>query len=306
MNGLIIIGAALLSAGLTFVTNWLALIPWRRCREQHWSEQARLVSPVLVAARSNLWVVPGIFVLTVLMFWPDSSPLWVFTGIAAMLGAYVGTFPADREVFPRISLPCLLRSAAIAALLRFLKWLVLIGAAVLMPNEFNLLGWSIGGLVVCLWIILARGGGIWTGCKLGLILPATERLRTIASSTAARMNVPLREVLLLRVPMAQALALPATGQVMFTERLLEIAPDDEVAAICAHELAHLTESRAAQSSRFIGILTFLPWIFFNPLTHAFGILAFFGLLFTTLGIPRIYRKISHKLETRADAMAKAN
>jgi Zn-dependent protease with chaperone function len=93
---------------------------------------------------------------------------------------------------------------------------------------------------------------------------------------------------------------------MFTGRLLEIAPDDEVAAICAHELAHLTESRAAQSSRFIGILTFLPWIFFNPLTHAFGILAFFGLLFTTLGIPRIYRKISHKLETRADAMAKAN
>ena len=80
-------------------------------------------------------------------------------------------------------------------------------------------------------------------------------------------------------------------------------------AVCAAVsvlLAHLTESRTAQSSRFIGILTFLPWIFFNPLTHAFGILPFSGLLFTTLGIPRIYRKISRKLETRADAIAKAN
>jgi hypothetical protein len=54
------------------------------------------------------------------------------------------------------------------------------------------------------------------------------------------------------------------------------------------------------------MLMYLPWIFFNPLIHAFGFFAFFGLLFTTLGVPRIYRRISQKLETRADEMAKAN
>jgi hypothetical protein len=37
------------------------------------------------------------------LLWPDSSPLWLFTGVAALLGAYAGTLPTDREVFPRIS-----------------------------------------------------------------------------------------------------------------------------------------------------------------------------------------------------------
>ena len=40
--------------------------------------------------------------------------------------------------------------------------------------------------------------------------------------------------------------------------------------------------------------------------RGFANAAFVGLLLTTLGIPRIYRKIRHKLELRADAMAKAN
>ena len=307
MSGfIIIIGACVLSAGVTFVTNWLALIPWRRNRDKHWSEQARLVHPVFVAARSNLWLVPGIFVLTVLLLWPNSSPLWLFTGIASVLGAYAGTFPSDLEVFPRISFHELLRQALIGILMRSLIWFVFIGAAVFMPNEFNSLAWSIGGAVCGLWVICSSGGFIWAGRKLGLILPATARLQNIAAETSTKMNIPFREVLLMRVPVAQAVALPSSRRLMFTERLLELAPDEELAAICAHELAHLTESKAARSSRSIAVLTFLPWIFFNPLTHAFGMFAFFGLCFTTIGVPRIYLKISRKLESRADLMAKAN
>jgi hypothetical protein len=74
-NGFIIIGAFLLAAGITFGTNWLALAEWRRNRDKHWSEQARLLYPVFVAARSNLWTVPAIGTLTVRLLWPDSSPL---------------------------------------------------------------------------------------------------------------------------------------------------------------------------------------------------------------------------------------
>lgn len=259
-----------------------------------------------MAARSNLLVVPGIVILIVLLLWPDSSPLWFLASIIAMAGAYAGTLPLDREVFPRISLPELLRHAVIGMLLRSLILFVFIGAAVLMPDEFNLLTLAICGLVICLSVIWSRGGLVWLGRKLGLFAPAPERLRKIAADTSARMNVPFREVLLIRSPVALAFALLPTRQLWFTERLLEIAPDDEVAAICAHELAHLTESRAARYSRSVGKLMFLPWILFNPLTHAFGILAFFGLLFTTLVVPRLYRHISRKLESRADQMAKAN
>jgi Zn-dependent protease with chaperone function len=306
LNLAILIGACFLAAGLTFATNWLALIPWRRNKDKHWSEQARLVYPVFVAARSSLWTIPGILTLAVLLLWPDSSPLWLFTGVAAALGAYAGTLPADHEVFPRIPLRDLLPQIAIGILLRFLIWFVFIASAVFMPNQFNQLTLVIGVTVIALWLIWSRSGFIWAGRKMGLFLPAPERLRKITADTSARMNVSFREVLLMRSPMAQAFAFPNTRQLLFTERLLELAPDDEIAAICAHELAHLTESKAARYSRSIQMLIFLPWIFFNPVVHTFGFFGFYGLLLVTFVVPRIYGKISRKLESRADQLAKAN
>jgi len=251
-------------------------------------------------------IIPGILTLTVLLLRPDSSPLWLFTGIAALLGAYAGTLAVDREVFPRISLRDYLSQVAISILLRFLILFVFIGAAALMPDEFNGVALAIGGLVVALSVLRSRGGFIWLGQKLGLFVVAPARLRKITDETSVRMNIPFREVLLVRSPMAQAFALPNSRKLLFTERLLELLPDDEVAAICAHELAHLTESKTARYSRSIQMLMFLPWIFFNPLTHAFGGFGFYGLLLTTLAVPRIYRRISQKLESRADHMAKAN
>ncbi|HKI69965.1 MAG TPA: M48 family metalloprotease [Verrucomicrobiae bacterium] len=72
----------------------------------------------------------------------------------------------------------------------------------------------------------------------------------------------------------------------------------------------MTESRADRYSRSVQTLAFLPWTYFTPLTHAFGpsfgFVAFYGLLFITIGVPRIYRRISRKLESQADEMAKAN
>jgi Zn-dependent protease with chaperone function len=305
-NGVILFSAALLAAAVTWVANWLALIAWRRHKTSHWSQQARLVYPVMAAARSNLLIIPAMFTLTVVLLWPESSPLWFFMGVVALLGAYAGTLAMDREVFPRIALRDYLRQVAISLLLRFLSLFIFIGAAVFMPAEFNGTAWALGGVVIAVSVLWSRGGFIWLGKKMDLFVPAPGRLRKIVDEISTRMNVPFREVLLMRSPMAQAAALPASRRLLFTERLLELLPDAEVAAICAHELAHLTESRAARSTRSIQQLTFLPWIFFNPLIHALGFIAFYCLLFTTLAVPRIYRRISRKLESRADAMAKVN
>jgi Zn-dependent protease with chaperone function len=306
LNISIVISAGIIAAFLTFTTNGLALCPWRRNRGKHWSEQARLVFPVIAAARSNIWFIPAVLTLAVLLLWPDSSPLWLFTGFVAVLGAYLGTMPMDCEVFPRISFRELVRQAFIGILLRFLIWVVFFGAVVWMPDRFNLLALGIGGLVIALSVLWSRGGLIWFGKKFGLFQPAPERLQKIAVYTSAKMNVPFREVLLVRSPLAQAFALPGSRQLLFTERLLVLCSDDETAAICAHELAHLTESRTARYARSIRMLAFLPWVFFNPLIHEFGALAFYGLVFTTIGIPYLSRSISRKLESRADQMAKAN
>lgn len=306
LNGLILIGSTLLAAGVILVTNWLALIPWRRSKGEHWSEQARLLYPAMFAARSNLLIIPGIITLSMRLLWPQASPLWVLTGIASLLGAYAGTLAMYREVFPRILLRDCLRQVATRILMQLPILLVFIGAAALMPSEFTGLAFAIAGTVIVSWVLWVRGGCVWVGRKLGLFVPAPARLQNIAEKASARMNVPFCRVLLMRSSFAQAFALPASRQLLFTERLLELLPDAEIAAICSHELAHLTESQAVRYSRSIVILTYAPWMFFSPLVHAFGFVAFIGLLFITLSVPRIYGRISRKLESRADEMAKAN
>lgn len=271
----------------------------------HWSERARLLYPAATAARWNLWTIPAILTLTVALLWPNTSPLWLFAGIVSLLGAYVGNSFMYHEVFERVSKYELLRQTGIGLLVRFLNWIVFISAAVWMPSQFNLLAWTIGGTVIVFWILWAQFGWLWAGRKLGVYLPAPERLRKIVGDTSAKMNISYREVLLMRSPFCQAYAVFNGRKLLFTERLLEISSDEEIDAISAHELAHLTESRAVRFSRYIKMLTYLPWMFFSPLLHTFGIIAFFGLMMITVFVPRIYGSISRKLESRADAMAKA-
>jgi Zn-dependent protease with chaperone function len=306
LNGIILIVAFLLSAGLTFASNWLALITWRRSRDKHWTERARLLYPASTAARSNLWAVPAILILSVVLLWPDGKLLWLFTGIVSLAGAHGAALFFDREVLPRIPWGELLRQAGLGFLMKFFKTLIFICAAVLMPSEFNSLAWSIAGIVLLLWSIWITCGWIWFARAVGLIQAAPPRLRGIVADTSTRMNIPCKDVWLMRSHSSQASAVPGKGVVIFTQRMLEIFSDDELAAICGHELAHLSEPKAVRLLRKIRALTYMPWIFFVPLIHTFGIFPFYGLIAMTIFAPRIYGKLSRKLEASADQLAKAN
>jgi Zn-dependent protease with chaperone function len=118
------------------------------------------------------------------------------------------------------------------------------------------------------------------------------------------MNVPIRGVWLLRSSAAQALALPYTGDLLFTRRLLDICSDTEIAAICAHELGHLCESKFARVGRLLGGFVYLPWAFIRPLRHGMGDLAFLVLGAISWLSLMLTRKHSRRLESRADNMAR--
>ena len=90
MNLLICMLAGLVATGVTFGSNWVALIPWRKAGGAHWSEQARLLFPVFSSARSSLWTVPSSLTLAVELWWPDTSPLWVFVAVAPFLARVRG------------------------------------------------------------------------------------------------------------------------------------------------------------------------------------------------------------------------
>jgi Zn-dependent protease with chaperone function len=175
-----------------------------------------------------------------------------------------------------------------------------------MPEEFNVTGLMIAAVVLLLCILWDRGGALRVGRALGFFVPAPERLQGIVRDTAASMNIPVQGLWVSRSSLAQAFAMPSTRTLLFSERLLQLCPDEEIKAICAHELAHLSEARTDYSKRYVLWLTFLPWVFLKPMLHRFGLVGFFLLLGTTLLGPVLYRRVSRKLEVRADQIAQAN
>jgi len=301
----VLILAAALSGAIVFVTNWLALIPWRRRKDRHWTERARVYYPVRVAAGSNLWVLPAVLTMTALLLWPEGSPHWALMFLVTVIGAVAGTLPMDLEVFPRIRFNELLRQAAMSWVIRFLMWFVFLGAIVLMPEKFNAWTLVIAAAVVVLCVVWNHDGWLWVGRKLGLFLPPPDRLQTIVGKTAAAMNVSVREICLMRSFLALAYAMPATRRLLFSERLLQLLSDDELEAISAHELAHLSEGWR-QYQRYVIWLMFLPWIFFRPTVHAFELAGFLLLLALTLLAPLLFQRVSRKLEVRADRIAQSN
>lgn len=303
---MMLVGVGFISALFAFLVNWLALVPWRRAKGLHWSERARLYHPVRVGAASNLWVLPAVITMSVLVLFPGKGPHWAFVAVVSSIGTLMGTIPIDREVFPEVPLNQLLLQSAKGWVIRFLMWFVFLGAAALMPQEFNFRTVVIPVVVLALLIWWSQGGWLKTAQKLGSMTPAPERLINIVRDVSTRMNVSVNEVLLIGGRMAQAYALPSRRALLFSNGLLQLLSDDEIAAVCAHELGHLTERRGDYCKRYIVWLIFMPWLFLTPLVYNFGTLGFIFLMGMTCVIPAISRRISHKLELRADSIAKAN
>lgn len=292
-----------LAGGIAFVTNWLALIPWRRAKNLHWTERARVFFPALTAARINLWAIPAVLTMMALLLYPDSG-LWLLTFFITAAGAVAGTLPMNREICARVSLRYLARQTIISWFLRSVIWFVFLSAVVLMPNEFNWTSLFIFLGVAALWILWNRDGWILAGQFLRLYVSAPTRLEKIVQDTSGKIGVIVRKILVMRSQFAQAYALPQTRTLIFTERILELLSDEELATVCAHEIAHLTESRRDYYARYIIIFNYLPWLLFKPLTHSIGFFGFYLPLLNMVVTPRLYRRVSRRLEERADKIAK--
>jgi Zn-dependent protease with chaperone function len=227
--------------------------------------------------------------------------------VAAWLGAVAGTYPFDREVLPWLESRAWLRHVVANWLVRFPLWFVLIGIAVAMPQDLDWRGWSLAAVFAVTFFAWCWGGLIWVSQKLGALRPAPERLRRIVAETSSRMGVSVRCVWLLRSAYSLAFALPYTGELLFTERLLERHPDEEISAICAHELGHLKESKLIVVGRVLANLAWLmPWLFIKPAMHAFdppGVV-----VFALVGLAMMIgnRWFVRHLEKRADLVAHSN
>ena len=293
--------AFLLAWGL----NWLALIPWRRSAGQHWTEQARLLYPARVSSRLNLWFITMIAILTSLALAPEANPL--FAAASALPGALLGGYPLSREIYPEIRFRSWLYLVASSLFLLSGFWGVLFVGAVAMPGNFGPLTWAIAGSVLLVLVAFLAGLGVRLMRWLRLLKRAPDNLQALVREVSQKMGVPVRATWVLSTHLSNAVALPLTRQLIFTQKLLSTHPDAEIKAICAHELGHLNEPRKVILVRTLVALSLFPLIFLKPVNSLTGVANGFLLLFLPLLVLLIVGiRLGRRMEKRADRMAVEN
>lgn len=255
-------------AALTWLCETLELIPWRRAQTAHWAERARVIHPARVASVMNEWAIPALAVVAGLHV--GQRHHWLTLAAGAYAGWLAGGLPMCRALVPDLTARVWLRLLAVHLISRVLVAGVFIAAAWWMPAQWSLAAAVIGASYLILQLALVFGLGLRLLRAARILVPASPRLQRIVDETAASAGVVVRATWELRLPLANAYASTPTGEVIVSSALLQSAPDDELRAVCRHEIAHLTESRWIILSRIIGTLVLMPLIFLRPVVTTWG------------------------------------
>jgi Zn-dependent protease with chaperone function len=281
----------------------LALIPWRRLPEEPWTERARRLHPIRHAHTAWILILPFTAIVVHLRFCPEASMSAML--VAAILGATLSGRPLDRAVFPSFALQAWLKSAFVHSLLR-LGWVFLVMFfAVAMPARWSVsqLGWAIAFLIAS----GALSAGLIHRLMLafGAFQPAGPRLSRLARECAEEARVPVKSVWEFSSPGAFAAALIAQRSLIFSTTTANEHDDEELRAICRHELAHLNEGPALHLLRIAQTpLSLLPFIFTPSFVASWGTTGILPPLLLWLFLLRGFSRLSLRLEKRADEAAR--
>lgn len=271
--------AFLASAVLTGSAAWIDLWPWRRSEGRHWTERARKLHPARGALLINLVLIPAVVTLALHCWGPGD---WlVLNAVLAYAGAVTALYPTERALHPGLTPQLFARLAFGSAVIRSLRWVTLAAATLCMPSRFTTVAWMLALGYVGFELAMRLGGNMHILVALGLLKPASERLERLVAETSAELGVPVTRARVLVHLDANALAAVASREIWVTSRLLEVAPDDEIKAVCAHELGHLKESRSDIAIRIVRSLIPVPIVLVQPLGVSFGaesVLAMFALM----------------------------
>jgi tetratricopeptide (TPR) repeat protein len=106
--------------------------------------------------------------------------------------------------------------------------------------------------------------------------------------------------------LANALAFPLSGRLAFTDGALAALDDEELTAVCAHELAHLAEPRRLALARAAPLALVLALPLARLMSSAEGLLVFEAGFLAAALVAGLGRRLSRRLEGRADELARAH
>ncbi len=302
---LLFLAHCLLAALFVYLANWIGMIPWRKAAQAHWTERARLLWPVRFTAAINIFLLTVSLDLLHRFFFPATAGWWIPNGMAAFLGALLGCYPFEREIFPQLDFRNWRHQVAVGWGIQFGIWAALIAACLLMPEQPGGRMLLVAGGYLAFHLALQWGWILRYLRWVKFLTPAEPRLQQIVEPMAARLNVQVRATWQLRGILALAFAFPTTRELAISNRALEICSDEEIASVCAHELAHLTESRAALAGRLLGSLVLFPLIFMIPAVHHFQLPGMLLPYLGMFGIAAFARRLTQRMEQRADQLALA-
>ena len=285
------------------VGNWFALEDFRRARNAHWTERARVLWPVRRGAYASQYVIPAIVGLSQPALF--GIPTWVnvLGCFTCFLGAVLGSIHVDRLTNQSLEWREWLTVNLPTRMFYFLFGATHIVALQLMPEQVGTdMLWVTLGFFVTLVLLF----GIWRLLAVQVVqslqLP-DDRLRSILNEVASGMAQTSPVVYRLKSRAPQAHALPLQGELWVTDGLLSLCTDLEIAAIMRHEMAHLTETRATTALRIVGAVAFAPLIFIHPVEHWLGGGGTFLLVTPVWLIAILWQRMQKRREVRADNVA---
>jgi Zn-dependent protease with chaperone function len=288
----------------------VAIGPLRRLApDASWVERARLAHPCNIAA-SGAALAPAILIAAVsvhavgpLSVLPAPA-LAIGSGIATCLGSFVVRWRLTREI-QRRETPFLdgLAGELVAWTLLLPHLMVMLAMIATIDREPGVADAVLIAAYFFAFLGLSWAGGLPLLRAIGAARPAGERLARIVTETASNTGVVPRGVFVVRWPVANALALPMSRQLVFTERILEALDEPELAAITAHELGHLSEPRSVKLGRVLGVFILFPIGLATPVVHAVGVPGALGVLAICLIAGLLVQRMARLMEERADDAA---
>lgn len=310
VNALLYLLTAGLATVLASLTGALFMSLGRRGADgDNWMERARLDYPARLVLGTSRIILLALFLAgTLALAWPFSELARIivaFLTCAVVLLASIWVLALlERRMF-KSSLPMMqiVQGQVCFHLCFHPHALLIFVVAFALPPRWD--GWCgiLAACIVILYVFLILGGGLLIARVIGLAKPASPRLVSIVNRASQTVDVHPRRVYEVTWASANAVAFPIIGGLAFTEQAMAKLSDDELEAICLHELGHLAEPRIVLAVRAITLLAFLPFAFFHPIVATFGYEIFFVIVVVAFLIALLFRRVARKMEVRADQYA---
>lgn len=297
------------SAGIAV---WIALRSMRGHDDDTWVERARFIYPARYVSRFNILSALFIPVGTAHIATGPISRVprslnCLLCLFAASCGALFWIYVVERKARRTLSVSYWLQGSASAALIIWSHLIValIVASILLLEVDSSAVAILSCGLLATIFFNLF-GGGVWLAQAFGLAKKADGRLADAMQAACKHTGISLRGCYEFVSPAANALALPLCRRVLFADGATSVLSDEELQAVCVHELAHLAEPRSMKWARALG-----GFVFLMLATSAMLVLIgepALAVLLTLIWIAGliVLTRMARRMEERADKLAHSN